>query len=302
MPPLESLYLRPLLLGLLAALPAAWTATGHAAGRIVAIGDLHGDLEAARAALRLAGAIDDQERWVGGDLVVVQTGDILDRGDDDVAMVFYLDDLEGAAARAGGRLVLLNGNHELINAAGDFRYVSTGAFSACRGLLSPTPNARELTDDDVRIACFGPGGLLARRLATRDTIAIVGDTVFVHGGILPEHVAYGIDRFNREVGGWLAGGSGPPSWLQSRQNPVWYRGYSDGIPAPETCDTLQQALDLLGAKRMVVGHTIQQQINSACDGRIWRIDVGMSAHFGGPIEVLEIRGDRVRRLVERPRE
>jgi hypothetical protein len=45
---------------------------------------------------------------------------------------------------------------------------------------------------------------------------------------------------------------------------------------------------------MVVGHTIQDHINSACDGQVWRIDTGMNpTHFNGPIEVLEIRGDEV---------
>src|SRR4051794_6188258 len=53
-----------------------------AAERIVAIGDLHGDVGALRAALRLAGAIDSAGKWIGKDLVVVQTGDQLDRGDD----------------------------------------------------------------------------------------------------------------------------------------------------------------------------------------------------------------------------
>lgn len=46
-----------------------------AAPREVAFSDVHGDIEAARAALQLAGAIDDEDRWIGGDLVVVQTGD-----------------------------------------------------------------------------------------------------------------------------------------------------------------------------------------------------------------------------------
>src|SRR5579862_5552978 len=49
--------------------------------RLVAIGDVHGDAAAARAVLRLAGAIDDHDAWIGGDLVVVQLGDVLDRGD-----------------------------------------------------------------------------------------------------------------------------------------------------------------------------------------------------------------------------
>ncbi len=58
-----------------------------AAERIVAIGDLHGDLEVTQRVLRLAGAIDENDRWIGGDLVVVQTGDQLDRGDDERAIL-----------------------------------------------------------------------------------------------------------------------------------------------------------------------------------------------------------------------
>ena len=54
------------------------------ADRIVAIGDLHGDLAATRRALRVAGAIDEQDQWTGEDLVIVQTGDILDRGGDEL--------------------------------------------------------------------------------------------------------------------------------------------------------------------------------------------------------------------------
>src|SRR5215208_5821964 len=49
--------------------------------RLVAIGDLHGDLGGTRSALKAAKAIDDQDRWIGRDLVIVQTGDVLDRGD-----------------------------------------------------------------------------------------------------------------------------------------------------------------------------------------------------------------------------
>jgi hypothetical protein len=40
---------------------------------------------------------------------------------------------------------------------------------------------------------------------------------------------------------------------------------------------------------MVVGHTVQDHgITSACDGTLWRIDVGLAKHYGGPIEVLEL--------------
>jgi hypothetical protein len=57
-------------------------------------------------------------------------------------------------------------------------------------------------------------------------------------------------------------------------------------------------LAALGARRMVVGHTVQKAgISSACGDRVYRIDVGLSRYYGdGPIQVLEIDGDRVRVL------
>ena len=34
-------------------------------------------------------------------------------------------------------------------------------------------------------------------------------------------------------------------------------------------------------------------ITSACNGQVWRVDVGMSAHYGGQEAGLEILGDYV---------
>jgi hypothetical protein len=50
---------------------------------------------------------------------------------------------------------------------------------------------------------------------------------------------------------------------------------------------------------MVVGHTVQEGgITSACDGRVWRIDVGLAAHYGGRTQVLVIEGETVTPLSE----
>ena len=55
------------------------------------------------------------------------------------------------------------------------------------------------------------------------------------------------------------------------------------------CAAVTEALAGLGVQRMVVGHTVQGQgITSACGEALWRIDVGLSRHYGGPIEVLEL--------------
>ncbi len=256
----------------LAAIPARLPAPK----RLVAIGDLHGDLAATRSALLAAGAIDKTDRWIGGELVVVQTGDILDRGDDEQAILDLMFALEGEAKAAGGALIMLLGNHELMNGAGDFRYVTRGAMS----------DFDEVAKD--RLTALAPGGIYAKKLAAHNVIAIVGDTVFSHAGVLAEWTTQ-IEAVNGSSRCWLDGQRGgprePPPALTSEESPVWTRKF--GLD-PVDCAAVTPALAAMGVKRMVVGHTVQPAITSACDGAVWRIDVGLAKHYGGPIEVLEL--------------
>ena len=133
-------------------------------------------------------------------------------------------------------------------------------------------------------------------MADRSTILIVGDTVFVHGGVAPEHVRYGVERINREVAQFMRGEIRQlPPFLQRDDSPMWLRGYSDEPLAPAACARLEQVLSELGVRRMVVGHTVQRRgITSACGERVWRIDVGLARHYGGPRQVLEIHEGKVR--------
>ncbi|MDX2091460.1 MAG: metallophosphoesterase [Kofleriaceae bacterium] len=269
--------------------------------RMVAIGDLHGDLAAARAALRTAGAIDTNDTWIGGDLVVVQTGDILDRGDDEQAILDLMFALEGQAKAAGGAVVMLLGNHELMNAAGDFRYVTRGGMTDFTGVPGVDPNAWPQVPEAARarFAALAPGGLYAKKLAAHNVIAIVGDTVFSHAGVLDEWVTQ-VDAVNLSSRCWLDGQGGgprePPPSLTSEDSPVWTRA----IGGPDAaCSKVSRALEALGAKYMVVGHTVQDGgISSACDGTVWRIDVGLAKHYGGPIEVLELVPDAPPRILK----
>ncbi len=263
------------------------------AGRLVAIGDLHGDLEATRAALRLAGAIDEADRWIGGELVVVQTGDVLDRGDREREILALFARLRRDAAAAGGAFWPLLGNHELLNAQGDFAYVSAAGLDAFADLAATTdPSSAPPGVGPAalgRWAAFRPGGPLARQLAEQPVLLVVGDTALVHGGILPEHVAYGLDRLAAETAAWLRGETDrAPALVLEREGPLWTRFYAKEAE-PRLCATLAEVLADIPAARLVIGHTIQEQgITQACDGRLWRIDVGMSQVFGGPVQVLEL--------------
>lgn len=242
--------------------------------RAVAIGDLHGDLEAARAALRTAGAIDADDKWIGKDLTVVQTGDVLDRGEGESKILELLERLDTEAHAQGGAVIQLIGNHELMNAAHDFRYVTDGGAKDFHG------------DRQHELA---PGGTWAKRIAHHNVIAIVGDTVLSHAGVTSEWVSH-LDEVNEHARCWLDGQEGgadnPTQALASDDSPVWTRVWGG---AQVDCVALASVLQKLGAKRMVVAHTPQPDgISSQCDGTLWRIDTGMSKHYGGPIQVLEL--------------
>ena len=276
------------------------------AERIVAIGDLHGDFAAARRVLRLAGAIDAQDRWRGGKLVVVQTGDQLDRGDGERAIVELLVRLHTEAWQAGGAVHALIGNHETMNVRGDFGYVTPGGYADFRTTPIPKSMRPEIkaridrlpTAIRGRAAAFFPGGLYAKHLSKGQVAIQVGQTLFVHGGLNPEHVRYGIDRLNAETQAWMRGERvDPPAILRGSDAPTWTRLYSRSNVSSQACQRLSSTLRTLGAKRMVVGHTPQKsEITSACNGQVWRIDVGLAAFYGARTQVLEIRGDQIQRL------
>jgi hypothetical protein len=272
-----------------------------APARLVAIGDVHGDFEATRRALRLAGAIDENDQWIGGDLVIVQTGDQLDRGDGEQQILELLAQIQHDARAAGGAVHILNGNHEYMNALGDLRYVTPGGladFEDAPGVDVTRPELAQILAQApeparARVAAFWPGQPWAVELSKRNMIVVVGDSVFVHGGITPAWAGK-ITEINGQSRAWLAGKlAEPPAAVTDNDGPVWSRHYSDN-PDADDCAMLDEALGIIGVKRMIVGHTPHTEgITSACGDKVWMVDVGMASHYGGPTQVLEIRGDQV---------
>jgi hypothetical protein len=273
-----------------------------AAARVVAIGDLHGDLSATLRAFRLAGAVDERGAWIGGDLVVVQTGDQLDRGDQEAGIFEFLSRSQKAAKASGGAVHVLSGNHETMNVLGDFRYVTPAGLHAFSGWKPSSPLSLEVPEPyRPRAEVFLPGGAGALRLSQQPLVIIVGSTVFAHGGVLPAHARYGIDRLNRETAEWMRGKTTiPPQLVVSSDGPVWTRLYGSERLDKGACDTLRQTLALLSVERLVVGHTVQDKgMSSGCDGAVYRIDVGLAAYYGDrPVQVLEITDKGARVLSE----
>ena len=184
----------------------------------------------------------------------------------------------------------------------DLRYVTPGGYEDFEDAVTVTDTDTSLARYDkeqrARVTAFSPGGPYAKVLARHNTVIIVGQNVFVHGGLLPEHLDYGLERLNTELKDWMAGEGPIPEWTEEKNSPVWMRHYSDEVDGGD-CELLTEVLDRLDAKRMIVGHTVhKEEITSYCDDKVWCIDVGMAAYYGGNISVLEIKGDTIRMITE----
>lgn len=91
--------------------------------RLVAIGDLHGDIKNAHKVLQMASITspDEPSKWIAGQDILVQTGDMVDRGTYMIDLYRLFQSLRGQAADEGGKVVSILGNHEMMNAIGDYR-------------------------------------------------------------------------------------------------------------------------------------------------------------------------------------
>jgi hypothetical protein len=193
--------------------------------RVVAIGDVHGSHESLVAALRAAGLVDGNLRWSGGRSILVQTGDLTDRGTEVKDVFDLMMRLQGEADAAGGRVITLFGNHEFYNLVGIISTKSTdpedlatlvGKFGGKRAekrqrdLLrryrawrERYPGCGAMNDEEwlethppgfeEYVEAISPRGEYGKWLRTFATVARVGDTLFVHGGLSPSLEAMGFD-------------------------------------------------------------------------------------------------------------
>ena len=274
---------------------AATPGRSEASTRLIAVGDLHGDYEAFLEILRAAGVIDARGRWSAADATFVQTGDIADRGPDSLRIIRHLMRLQRAAARAGGRVVVLVGNHEAMNVTGDLRYVHPGEFAAFADRSSERRRERAYETNRAAIesyyrernpgmaselirrtwleatplgkvehqAAWSPEGELGRWTMANPAVVLIGGTLFVHGGISAEYAGLSIEEINRRTAAALAAReTAPESIINDPLGPLWYRGLvMRAEPGAERRsrlsveDEIAAVLRSYGARRMVVGHT-----------------------------------------------
>ena len=255
--------LRRLLKGILLVVAAAVAALPAVAlpppqpARIIAVGDLHGDYAAWRDIAGAAGLIGHRGQWTGGRTTLVQVGDVVDRGPDSLRIIRDLMRLQKEAARQGGRVIVLVGNHEAMNVTGDLRYTTEGEFAAFAGPGSaelrdrlyeakkkdieaeyrakdPSMSGAAIRDAWIKATPLGwveqrlawaPDGDIGRWVIRNPAVAMVNGNLFVHGGLSAEYAKLPLAELNGKVAAALSAvDRSPDSIIRSALGPLWYRG------------------------------------------------------------------------------
>eukprot|EP00542_Grammatophora_oceanica_P010635 CAMPEP_0194038306 /NCGR_PEP_ID=MMETSP0009_2-20130614/10550_1 /TAXON_ID=210454 /ORGANISM="Grammatophora oceanica, Strain CCMP 410" /LENGTH=476 /DNA_ID=CAMNT_0038680759 /DNA_START=157 /DNA_END=1587 /DNA_ORIENTATION=- len=218
--------------------------------RLVCIGDVHGDLPALKQFLKVAGVYNNdndtnENCWTGGDTVLVQCGDITDRGDEELACFQLLAKLGREAKLAGGQVVMLYGNHEAMNAAGLFQYAypagnaefesKVGTNLLDKALGTVRWRAQYAGNVPARWAAMEPGGILAKTLLQQFKVAVqVGKTVCVHAGLTEQHLKDygGVEGMNKAAREWIVDSA---SLLDEEQN-----AYGEFTSVDQVMDSAQR--------------------------------------------------------------
>lgn len=244
--------------------------------RTVSVPDLHGDFGRCVRILQHAGLINAEKQWIGGDAKLVQTGDIVDRGDDAKEIYDLFQRLWREAKDAGGEVVNLLGNHGLMNIQKDFRYVSPG----------DKDHWQDRTNEWSATGDFG------KWVRTWPVAKKVGEVLFSHAGVSAELLARDLDKINKDAKQAIANQRWDHPYLEEN-GPLWTRLFSEEDQSPTVsqkaesrdpalswfarkvglfkkllkkkkkkmeltplCEEVRTVLEKTRTKRMVVGHTI----------------------------------------------
>ena len=228
-------FLTVVLLAAITLLPALATTPANSNSSLIAIGDVHGDFDDFCAILQRVELIDEQRHWTGGKATLIQLGDLIDRGPKPREVLDLMISLDEQAAKTGGQVVSVLGNHEVMNLMGDLRYVSAGNYASFVDNESEKRQANALQkymawrrDHPQLLAelnqpvlpeteaewmmrhppgfiehreAFSSNGVYGKWLRQRSALVMINGVIFLHGGINPDLTSVKLDQINERIRG-----------------------------------------------------------------------------------------------------
>ncbi len=265
--------------------------------RIVALGDIHGDYKLCIELLKIARVINDDDnhlKWIGGDTIVVQVGDQIDRcrpyngntcnmkettiddehSDLDILKLFTKLDKMAQKNKPPGKVISLLGNHELLNVQGSLNYVSYKGLTKFVYKDSKNPTIIYKSGEEARRQSFRCGNKYSKFLAcTRLGAVIIGSNLFVHAGLIDRFIeelkiknSIDLDDINSKIKKWLLGLIGQNCVKDiiagNSYSMFWNRILGSLPPDVDIKDGrcskhISEVLEIFKINSMVIGHTPQ---------------------------------------------
>lgn len=246
--------------------------------KIAILSDIHGQHDLFIKLLQANNIIDAQRNWSYGVGHFVLVGDVFDRGNQVTETLWFLYKLEQQAAKSGGKVHLLLGNHEIMVLKGDLRYVS---------------EKYEWISDQIGLPydeLFGTATLMGEWLRTKPVAISINDIAFSHAGFSPQFANKGFDieltnkLFHERIIDHeksSISNNDTLTFMVKSDGPIWYRGYFKDDTF--TKEKAEEILDAMGMTNIVVGHTSMDKVISHYDGLIYSVDSSIKKGDSGEI-------------------
>lgn len=241
--------------------------------KILFLSDIEGELDALRSLLLANKVISSKYEWIFGKGHLVICGDLFDRGKDVPAVLWLLYKLEQDAKAKGGYVHTILGNHDVMNLAGDLRYVDKKYMKSAEAMGF---DYMDLYNEKTE---------LGRWLRSKNLVEKIGDNICLHGGVSAEinKLGLSVEELNKVSRPYIGFKNIKKTVTDSTVLKIfssdglfWNRDYFKEQPADEK--EIDQTLGIHNVKRIVVGHTITaKNVGFYYNGKVLGIDVNQHA-------------------------
>lgn len=232
---------------------------------ILVISDIEGNWFSFSKLLQNGKVMDENFNWIFGKGHLVLLGDFMDRGLNVTQILWLIYKLEDEAAKQGGKVHFILGNHEIMNLVGMTYHVRSKYKKLSKKLKVDYSNY-----------LYGDNSELGKWLRSKNTIERIGDYLFVHGGISPRMYKkqLNMDTINERVRNYnkITDEEEKDELRFGNNSPLWYRGYTR-----DREDNIKEYIDSIlvyyHVKKIIVGHTCRSNIEYSVNDKVIDVDV-----------------------------
>ncbi|MFB9863329.1 metallophosphoesterase [Rufibacter immobilis] len=259
--------------------------------RLLAISDIEGNFDAFYSFLISNGVMDQRYHWTFGRGHLVLNGDMVDRGNNETQVLWLIYHLEAEATQHGGKVHYILGNHEIMKLYGDHSYADYKYHEVAKQISGAS------RWDSAAQFLYSPASELGQWLRAKNIAERIGPYLFVHAGLTPKHAQArlqlaDLNQIARNHYGTPyqkgTGSSKEKLVLSSYDSPYWDRSLSLGLLYKTvfllndplnanlhktTQQELEQTLAFYGASKIVIGHSVVEDVTPDYEGKVIKIDV-----------------------------